>query len=73
MTTARELTPRSTIGRMMNAEEVAAEIFSGNVTPHWIRDTLRAGRVRLGHRTTLWEENAVRRWLAKEVAKSDGD
>ena len=73
MTTVRNLQPRGTIGRMMKAEEVAANIFNGNVTPHWIRDNLQAGRVRLGYRTTLWEENAVRRWLAKEVAKSDAD
>ena len=73
MTTVRELPPRGPVGRMMNAEEVAVEIFNGNVTPHWVRDNLRAGGVRLGYRTTLWEENAVRRWLAKEVAKSDAD
>jgi hypothetical protein len=62
--------PPERIGRLLDNEEVATEVFRGKVTPQWVRRRLMAGRVRLGHRTVLWEEETVKRWIAKQVAGS---
>ena len=54
-------------GRLLDANEVANELFSGKVTPRWVRDRLRAGRVKLDGHKVVWEENAVRAWIANKV------
>ena len=59
--------PPERIGRLLDAAEVAAQLFCGKVTPQWVRRSLQAGRVRLGHRTVLWEEETVKRWIAQQV------
>jgi len=52
-------------GRLLSADQVARALFSGSVTARWVRRTLRAGRVRLGHRTVVWQEGDVLAWIAK--------
>ena len=51
------------IGRLMTANEVAEEIFHGHVTARWVKETLKAGRARLGCRTVFWEEYTVQQYI----------
>lgn len=60
-----DIPPR--VGRLLTADRVASELFSGTVSGTWVRRHLEAGRVRLGHRTVVWEETTVRRWIAQQV------
>lgn len=53
-------------GRLLTAAQVAAEVFSGNVSPRWVREHVTAGRQKLGHRTVLWHENEVRASLTHD-------
>ncbi len=56
-------------GRLLDAKEVAAELFNGKVTPRWVRDKLMYGRVpRVGPRL-LWAESAVKQWIADQVER----
>lgn len=55
------------IGRLLTAKEVADEIFRGNVTPRWVKETLKAGRARLGHNTVFWEEYTVKQFILDQV------
>lgn len=49
-------------GRALTAEQVAAEIFGGAVTPAWVKRYFRHGRDRIGHRTVIWWEVPARAW-----------
>lgn len=55
----------------MNAEEVAAELFDGQVTPRWVKTNVQAGRVRLGHSTVRWYEKPVRAWIAERMTQEE--
>ena len=59
--------PPPDYGRLMNAEEVAAELFDGQVTSRWVKTNVRAGRVQLGYSTVRWFEKPVRAWIAERM------
>ncbi len=59
--------PPPNVGRLLDAEEIAREIFNGKVSPGWVKTKLKAGRTKLGHRTVVWAEYPVQRWLEKQV------
>lgn len=59
--------PPADRGRLMTAEQVAAELFSGTVSPAWVRRNV-PGKIVLGHSTVRWYELDVRRWLAERQA-----
>jgi hypothetical protein len=54
-------------GRLLDADQVAVEVFSGQVTPHWVKRNLRAGRVKIGARTVRWWEHEARGWLNRQT------
>ena len=54
-------------GRLLDAEQVAQEIFDGQVSETWVKRQISAGRIKLGHRTVRWYENLVRDWLKGRV------
>jgi hypothetical protein len=60
--------PPPNVGRLLDAGEVATEIFNGKVTPAWVKANLKAGRTKLGHRTVVWAEYPARAWLERQVA-----
>ena len=60
------------IGRLLTAKEVAEEIFGGKVTPRWVKETLRAGRAKLGHNTVFWEEYTVQRYILDLARDGEG-
>ena len=62
--------PPPNVGRLLDAGEVAREIFNGKVSPEWVRTRLKAGRTKLGHRTVVWAEYHVQRWLEKQVGET---
>ena len=62
--------PPPNVGRLMGAEQVAAELFNGTVTPGWVKRHLEAGRVSLGYRTVVWAEELVRAWVAEKVGNA---
>ena len=62
--------PPPNVGRLLDAEEVAKEIFNGKVSAEWVRTRLKAGRTKLGHRTVVWAEYPVQRWLEKQVGEA---
>ena len=62
--------PPPNVGRLLDAEEIAREIFNGKVKPQWVKDNLKAGRTKLGHRTVVWAEYPVQRWLEKQVGEA---
>ena len=49
-------------GRLMTAQEIAAEVFRGNVTADWVRRNAPYRR-KFGHNTVLWFEADVWRWV----------
>ena len=59
--------PPPNVGRLLDAGEVATEIFNGKVSAEWVRTKLKAGRTKLGHRTVVWAEYRVRAWLERQV------
>jgi len=59
-------TPPPDRGRLMTAEQVAADLLHGTVSESWVRRNVEAGRVRLGHSTVRWFENDVRVWLESQ-------
>ena len=61
--------PPTNVGRLLDAEEIAKEIFNGKVSADWVKAKLKAGRVRLGHRTVVWAEYPVRAWIKEQVGK----
>jgi hypothetical protein len=61
--------PPPDYGRLMNAEEVAAELFDGAVSVSWVKKHLQAGRVRLGHSTVRWYEKPVREWIVERMTQ----
>jgi hypothetical protein len=50
-------------GRLLTAAQVAAELFSGTVSPAWVRRHV-PGKLVLGHSTVRWYELDVRAWIA---------
>ena len=62
--------PPPNVGRLLDAGEVAKEIFNGKVSAEWVRTRLKAGRTKLGHRTVVWAEYPVQRWLEKQVGET---
>ncbi len=59
--------PAANIGRLLDAEQVAAELFNGHVTRRWVMERLHEGRVKLTGRKVLWSENAVNAWIAEQM------
>lgn len=49
-------------GRLLTSEEVAAELFRGQVKPQWVRRNVRP-KVRLGQSTVMFYEADVRDWI----------
>lgn len=62
--------PPPNVGRLLDAEEIAREIFNGKVTPAWVKTSLKAGRTKLGHRTVVWAEYPVQRWLEQQIGET---
>ena len=50
-------------GRLLSAEEVAAELYHGKVTAKWVRRYLKVGKVKLSHTRRAWFERDVREHL----------
>lgn len=61
--------PPPATGRLLDAGEVAATVFSGKVTPRWVREHLQAGRGKLGRRV-VWDEDLVRQWRATQFREN---
>jgi len=57
-------------GRLLDADEVAREIFCGKVTARWVTRNVQAGKVKLGHVKRAWWEADVRSWLARRTAEA---
>ncbi len=55
-------------GRLLTADQVAAELFNGTVSPAWVRRHV-PGKIVLGHSTVRWYEFDVLAWIA---ARGDG-
>lgn len=54
----------SSARRMMNADEIAAENFSGKVSPAWVRKTVAPQHKKtFGRSTVLWYEDDVISWM----------
>jgi hypothetical protein len=62
------LSPPPDRGRLMTADQVAAEIFQGQVSAQWVRRNVRP-KVVLGHSTVMFYEADVRRWI--ELRRSE--
>ena len=62
--------PPPNVGRLLDAGEVAKEIFNGKVSAEWVRTRLKAGRTKLGHRSVVWAEYPVQRWLEKQIGET---
>ncbi len=45
-------------GRMMNAVEIAAELYSGTVDAAWVLENV-PNKMKFGHRTVRWYEQDV--------------
>lgn len=58
-------------GRALTADQVAAEIFSGAVTPQWVRRYFKPGRDKIGWRTVVWWEVPARQW--RDTHPLEGD
>jgi hypothetical protein len=65
---AGPLAPPPDRGRLLTAEQVAAELFSGTVSPAWVRRHV-PHKIVLGHSTVRWYELDVLEWIA---AQRDG-
>lgn len=63
--------PVAARGRALTAEQVAAEIFAGAVSPAWVKRYFRPGRDRIGHRTVVWWEVPARTW--RDTHPLEGD
>ncbi len=63
------LAPPPDRGRLLTAEEVAADIFRGQVTRQWVLRNVKAGKVRIGHVKRGWWEYDVRRWLEQRTTE----
>lgn len=57
-----DTTPPPNRGRLMDAFEVAAQLFHGKVEPRWVLEHCPL-KVRFGHRTVFFYENDVRAWI----------
>lgn len=51
--------------RLMNADQVATEIFCGTQTPAWVTRNCWVGRYKPSHKTVLWREPDLRRAIAR--------
>ncbi len=54
----------------MTAEQVAAELLGGTVSPGWVRRHI-TPKVVLGHSTVRWYEADVRDWLEARRASPE--
>lgn len=54
-------------GRLLTAEQIAAELFAGTVSPTWVRRRV-PHRLRLGHSTVRWFEADVLAWREAQRA-----
>ena len=61
------LHPIPNVGRLLDANQVAAECFNGHVTRRWVMERLHVGRVKLTGRKVLWSENAVKAWIVEQM------
>jgi hypothetical protein len=50
-------------GRLLTAAQIASDLFTGTVSPTWVRRRV-PHRLRLGHSTVRWFEADVLAWLA---------
>jgi hypothetical protein len=55
-------------GRLLNAKQIAEELFCGHVSPEWVRRNV-PGKITLGHSTVVWYEFDVHDFIhnLKEV------
>ena len=49
-------------GRLMDAREVAGQLFGGHVKAEWVRRHV-PGKMTTGHRTVFWWEYEVISWI----------
>ncbi len=49
-------------GRLMDAREVAGQLFGGHVKAEWVRRQV-PGKMTTGHRTVFWWEFEVISWI----------
>ena len=68
-TEAGALRPSGNRGRLMNAQQIADELFHGHVTAAWVRRNL-PGKIVLGHSTVCWYEDDVLRWIQDRRLKA---
>lgn len=61
-TLTRVLPPTS---RLLNAEQVAEEIFCGSQTAEWVRRNCWVGRYKPSHKTVLWRETDLRQAISR--------
>ena len=54
--------PQERNQRLMNAKQIAQEIFNRHVSPEWVRRNV-PGKIRLGHSTVMWYERDVIDWI----------
>jgi hypothetical protein len=50
---------------MMNAREIAADLFAGKVTARWVRDTV-PGKMTFARSTVLWYRDDVLAWIDEQ-------
>jgi len=63
--------PLTARGRLLNAGQIAAELFGDPKKERWIRQSLAPeARMYLGHSTVLWWEHDVLDWLKSKREKS---
>ena len=59
-----KLSPAPDRGRLLDAREIAREIFRETVSPDWVKRNVAPDRkLRLGHSTVRWWENDVLTWI----------
>ena len=49
-------------GRLMDAREVAGQLFGGHIKAEWVRRHV-PGKMTAGHRTVFWWEFEVISWI----------
>lgn len=65
------LNPPPDRGRLLTADQVAADLFNGTVSPAWVRRNC-PGKIVLGHSTVRWFERDVRVWLEGRRTSTPG-
>ena len=49
-------------GRLMDAKDIAEQLFGGHVKAEWVRRYV-PGKMTMGHRTVFWWEDEVIAWI----------